>query len=336
MIASRRALARGLGQDFGHRVREREDQRTLRHAPDVLRLEHAGSGEAEKDVRTADDIGERARVGIHRVARLPSVHQLLATRVHHARDVGDDDVLAFQPHPEEQVEACERSRAGARRNEANLLDGLADELEGVAHGRPDDDCGTVLVVVQHRNVHPLAELRLDLEALRRLDVLEIDPAERRLEACDDVAESVRIGFGDLDVERVDSGELLEQHRLAFHHRLRRERPDGAESEHRGPVRHHRDEIRAGGQSRRLGGIGDDRVACGGNTRGVGEREIVLARQRLGRADRELAGYREAVIGERILGESIGHGIPRRRRALAVRPYHDAGIVDASGRGPHRS
>ena len=32
------------------------------------------------------------------------------------------------------------------------------------------------------------------------------------------------GFVDFDVEDVDAGELLEQHRLAFHHRLRGKRP----------------------------------------------------------------------------------------------------------------
>ena len=41
-----------------------------------------------------------------------------------------------------------------------------------------------------------------------------------------------IALIDLDVEHVDAGEFLEQHRLAFHHRLGRERADGAEPEHR--------------------------------------------------------------------------------------------------------
>ena len=149
-------LACDLGQDFGHRVREREDERVLGHALDVPRLEHPGSGKAEKDVRAADDVGQGARVGIHRVARLPAVHLLFAAGVDHTCDVGDDDVLAFQSHGAEQVEAGERRRAGARRNEADLFDGLAHELESVAHRRSDDDRGAVLVVVQHRDAHPLA------------------------------------------------------------------------------------------------------------------------------------------------------------------------------------
>ena len=61
--------------------------------------------------------------------------------------------------------------------------------------------------------------------------------------------------GDLDVEHVDVGELLEQHRLAFHHRLGGERADIAEAEHGGAVGHHRDQIAAHGER---GGLRPDR------------------------------------------------------------------------------
>jgi hypothetical protein len=49
----------------------------------------------------------------------------------------------------------------------------------------------------------------------------------------------------LDVDRIDVGEALEQHRLALHHGLGGERPDGAEAEHRGAVRDHADRGSAG-------------------------------------------------------------------------------------------
>ena len=48
----------------------------------------------------------------------------------------------------------------------------------------DDDGGAVLVVVEHRDLHALLELRLDLEALRALDVLQVDAAEGRLQRRD--------------------------------------------------------------------------------------------------------------------------------------------------------
>ena len=38
----------------------------------------------------------------------------------------------------------------------------------------------MLIVVEHRNVHPLAKGLLDNEAFGRGDILEVDPAEGRL------------------------------------------------------------------------------------------------------------------------------------------------------------
>ena len=156
----------------------------------------------------------------------------------------------------------------------------------------------MLVVMEHRDLHALLELRFDVEALGRLDVLQIDAAEGRFERShcfDDALDGVG---RDLDVEHVDPGKLLEQDRLAFHHRLRRQRPDIAEAEHGGAVRHHSHEIGAARQRRRFLRIGGDRFAGGGNTRRIGKREVALIAERLGRLDLELSGFRQAVIGER--------------------------------------
>jgi hypothetical protein len=57
--------------------------------------------------------------------------------------------------------------------------------------------------VEHGDLHAFATSALDLEALGRLDVLEVDAAERRLERADDVDELVRIALVELDVEAVE-------------------------------------------------------------------------------------------------------------------------------------
>ena len=73
--------------------------------------------------------------------------------------------------------------------------------------------------MEHRDLAALPQLALDDETLRRLDVFQIDAAEGRLQRGDDVDQFVRVEFVDFDVKDVDAGKLLEQHRLAFHHRL---------------------------------------------------------------------------------------------------------------------
>ena len=42
----------------------------------------------------------------------------------------------------------------------------------------------MLIVVEHRDLHPLGEFFLHVEALGRLDVLEVDGTERGLEKFD--------------------------------------------------------------------------------------------------------------------------------------------------------
>src|SRR5205807_5658529 len=61
-----------------------------------------------------------------------------------------------------------------------------------------------------------------------LDVLQVDPAEGRLERRHHVDQAVDLARIHLDVEHIDAGEFLEQDRLALHHRLAGERADIAD------------------------------------------------------------------------------------------------------------
>ena len=277
-----------------------------RHLLHHLRLEHRGGGQAEEDVGAGDDVGELPLVGLLGIDALPAVHQHRPALVDDTLDVGDPDVLPPRAERDEQVEAGERGGAGARGHDLDVLDALAGERERILHRGGDDDRGAVLIVVEHRDLHARLQAGLHLEAFRRLDVLEIDAAEGRLQRRHHVDDAVDLLGVDLDVEHVDAGELLEQHRLAFHHRLAGERADVAEPEHRGAVGHHGDEVRPRGERsgfRRIGGDGEtgDRDA-----RRVGEREIVLGRERLRRLDGELSGLRQPVIGERARLEIVGY------------------------------
>src|SRR5882757_1082342 len=95
----------------------------------------------------------------------------------------------------------------------------------------DNDGGPVLVVVEHRDFHTLAEFGLHLETFRRLDVLKVDAAKGRLQRCDNLDHPIDLAGVDLDVEDINAGEFLEQNRLALHDWLAGERPDVAEAKH---------------------------------------------------------------------------------------------------------
>ena len=161
----------------------------------------------------------------------------------------------------------------------------------------DDDGGTVLIVMENRNLHPFAQFFLDVEALRRLDVFKIDTAESRLQRGDDFDQHVRIALLDFDVEHVNIGELLEQHALAFHHRLGCQRADRAKAKHGGAIGDDADQIGARSQRADFSRIGDDFLTGCSDARRIRHRQIVLVGQLLGRLNRNLARLGVTVIVE---------------------------------------
>lgn len=116
------------------------------------------------------------------------------------------------------------------------------------------------------DLHALAQFALDEEALRCLDIFEVDAAEGRLQRGDDIDKLLGVFFVDLDIKHIDTSEFLEQARLAFHDRLRGFRADIAQAEHGRTVGHHADEVAAGGVAERVGNVFDDLFTGGGNTR----------------------------------------------------------------------
>ena len=121
---------------------------------------------------------------------------------------------------------------------------------------------------------------LDLEAARGRDVLEVDAAEGRGDQLDRLDDLVGVLSGEADREGVDSGELLEQHRLALHHRHRRLGPDVAQPEHGAAVGDDRDRVLLDRVLEGLGAVGVDVLAYTGNAGRVGHREVVTRLQRV--------------------------------------------------------
>src|SRR5690606_18804705 len=148
-----------------------------------------------------------------------------------AVDIADRDMLARQAHADQQVEAGERRRSGPAGRQPDLRDVLADDAKRIVNGRGDTDGGAVLIVMENRDIHPLTAEFLYDKAFGRLDIFQIDAAEGWLHRRDDIHQLFRVALIELDIEDINAGELLEEDRLPFHHRLGGERPDGAKAEH---------------------------------------------------------------------------------------------------------
>jgi hypothetical protein len=175
------------------------------------------------------------------------------------------------------VRRGDRRRAGAAEDDLHFVDFLAGELERVQEPRAADDRGPVLVVVKHGDIHDLFEPLLDVEALGRLDVFQVDPAEGGFHIFDRLDDLVRIVRVELDIEHVDIGKPFKEDSLPFHDGLAGESPDVAQTQHRRPVAHDCDKISFGGIE-----VGVVRVCMNlhaglGHAGCVGKREIALRR-----------------------------------------------------------
>ena len=234
--------------------------------------------------------------------RLVLVHQLGAARVDHTGQVGDPDVLAAHAQLDQQAQAGQCCSAGAGGDQLDVLRALASDFEATQNGRAHHNGRAMLVVVEHRNVHALAQLALHIETVGRLDVFQVDAAKRRLQRSDDLDQFFRVFFVDLDVEHVDARELLEQDRLAFHHRLAGQRADVAQAQHGRAVGDHADQVATAGVAKGRVRVLDDFFAGRGHAGRISQRQIKLVDHLLGGSDGNLAGLGKLVVFESSLAQ----------------------------------
>ena len=248
-------LARFLRVDFRVRVGQREHDRLRGHALHLRTRKNTRASEAQEQVRPIDHIIERTGlVAIGVVHLLGVVVGPLAPGVNQAFAVDQEHVLTSCTELEQHVQAGDAGSAAADRNDLQILERAIRQSERVHGGRAYHDGRAVLIVVEDRNVHPLPADPLDREAVGGLDVLQVDCAKGWLERDHVLGQLLGLGRVDFDVEAVDARELLEQDRLAFHHRLGSKRADVTQAQHCGAVRHDGDEIAARRVARRVGRV----------------------------------------------------------------------------------
>ena len=161
----------------------------------------------------------------------------------------------------------------------------------------------MLVIMENRNLHALAQLALHIEAVRCLDIFEVDAAKGGLQRRDDVHQLVEVVlFVDFNVKHIDAGELLEQHPLAFHHRLGGQRANVAQAEHSGAVGNDCDQVATAGVLESVVGIFDDLLTGSCHAGGISQRQIMLVDQLLGCTNSHLAGSGKLVVLQRRLSQ----------------------------------
>ena len=262
----------------------------------------------ERPKRTSAPTTASSRVrqrGVDGEPLLVLVHPLAPAFVDDPLGVAHDQVFRT-PERHDEVGAGDGGSAGAVDDDPDVFDVLADDLQSVDERRRGDDGRAVLVVVEHRDVHGLLELLLDVEALRGLDVLQVDPAKGRLQELADLDDLIGVFRVDLDVEHVDVGKALEENPFPFHDRLAGECADIAKAEDRGAVRNNRHQVPFGGVSVGIFRVLFDFQAGFGNAGRIGQGKIAGSDARFGGDDLDLPFASGGMVVQRIL--TLVHGL----------------------------
>jgi len=162
--------------------------------------------------------------------------------------------------------------------------------------------------MKDRDRHPFLEPGFDVEALRGLDVFEIDAAQGRLHRSNQVDQLVRVALAEFNVKNINPGKLLEQTALAFHDRFGCQRTDVTQAEHGSTVGDDAYEVGSRGVQADRRRVINDGMASMGNSWRIGEGQIELITQALGGLNRDLARSRVAMIFEGGLARTSLTGI----------------------------
>ena len=138
------------------------------------------------------------------------VHQLGAALVDHPGQIGHKNIFAGNSQLHQKPQTGQGRRARARSHQLDFFRVFADHTQPVENRRANHDGRAMLVVVEDRDLHALAQLALDIKTIWRFDVFQVDAAERRLERGNDVHQLIQVVlFVDLDIEHIDTGKFFE-------------------------------------------------------------------------------------------------------------------------------
>ena len=208
--------------------------------------------------------------------------QVLAVRSDHTLRVEHQDILLLSADSHIEFGTRDGSSTRAVDHDLHLFNILTNHFKGIFQSGSRNDSRTMLVVVHHGDVESTLQALLDIEALRRLDILKVDTAEGRRNLLYRFTEFLRVLLSHLDIEHIDATIDFKQEALTLHDGFAAHGANITQSKNSRSVRDYSHEVSFVSIS-----IGSLRVLLDlktriGNTRRVGERQVCLCTVSLGR------------------------------------------------------
>jgi len=213
------------------------------------------------------------------MGRFPLV-DIVAAAIDDALAIAHGQIVMRNAQALDQRSAGNGSSAGSVDDHLDIFDLPIRQQAGIDDPGSGDNRRAMLVIVEYRDIHPVAQRLLDDEAIGCGNIFQVDAAETGFHDLHGIDERIRILGVKFDIDRIDIGEALEQHRLALHHRFRGECAEIAQTQDRGAVGYHRNQIALCCIIIGFRGVFGDRPDRDGNAGRIGEAEIALGGHRL--------------------------------------------------------
>ena len=170
-------------------------------------------------ISTGQSIFEDPCLSLDRELFLLLIHSCSTALVDDASSIADLDVFLLDAVNGHELDAGNTSSTCSVQHDLCGSNLSTCDFERIDEASKADDSSPVLVVVEDRDVHERLQLFLYVEAVRRLDVFEIDSTEGWSEQFDAVDKLFRILSVDAVINGFDTGELVEKYSFTFHHGL---------------------------------------------------------------------------------------------------------------------
>ena len=212
------------------------------------------------------------------VSRISFHHDTLA--------VAEDN--ASQMKVQNQLRNGDSCRTGAVHHNLQIAPFLSYHLQGIQNCRTGNDGGSVLIVVEDRNITLLHQLSLDFKASRCADVLQIDAAKALGNPIDGLHNFVHIFGIHAQRDGIHVSETLEQRTFSFHYRHCGAGTDIPQSQNGGTVGDYRYQVTLSGVFIGQVFVFPDFQARLRNPRCVSNRQILIVLNRRSQRDIQLS------------------------------------------------
>ena len=148
----------------------------------------------------------------------------------------------LKSHGNKKFDNCDSSSSCSGSNDLNVFDFLANNLQRIDHTCKCNNCSTMLVVMENRNITALFQLLLNLKASRCGNILQVYTAEASSQKANGLHDLIYVLASNTKWNSIYITKLFEQNAFALHNRHTSLWTDISKSKNSGTVSYYSNRI----------------------------------------------------------------------------------------------